>query len=142
MPGVVAGFPRAPAAGGIVMTTENFPYEPGLIPTAAFDKYYPLGGLAPAFASIIPNAPAVEGAAGEILGFYCAGVAPGQFELYFWCQGSFSTAPFSSVTIDGQLFPASMFSPFAFEDGTTSFDPVGTVASNVLAPGLHTLVFS
>ncbi|TLX54851.1 hypothetical protein DN824_20425 [Stutzerimonas nosocomialis] len=146
MPGVVAGFPRRQVGAGFTLVSAIMPPDEGTTPGnvwAGFNKSDPVvGSLNPPYASIVPGAPAVEGGNGEILLFACETdyFDQSQWWMYFWVAGELSAASFSSLSIDGQVFPSSAFT-FDASDGTTWIQTAATLPGNVLPPGPHSVVF-
>lgn len=142
IPGITAGYPRSPEpAGGFILTSEWFPGAVG--ENCGFDERWPppVGSLNPPFSSVVPGAPPISGANGELINLFCERVGTNQWYLYFEVRGIYSVPPFAEMILDGVSLPASQFGVFVFEGGTTSFDRGTYFPTNVMAPGVHTLQF-
>ncbi len=132
MPGVVAGFPRTSE----IQIVSAYPDGP------AGGGYYigQYGSISPAGASAIPNAPAVVGASGEILGvvyYLYEGATP---RLEVTVRGNYQTRPFTGMSIDGG---AAITNWTIVSTGDTSISRFRHLpASNPIPAGTRTLKFS
>lgn len=132
IPGVVAGFPRS---GGIVLVAQyTSSLYGGYVPTEG------LGSISPAGASAIPGASQSVGSAGEILALNYELYEGVSRHLYIRVRGSYTSAPFSSVSVDGES-GITGWQKASVDSSSTLFRVTG-LSSNPIPAGSHKLVFA